>query len=88
MRRLLSTIPRMIGRALAAMLLLWCFASPAGATALDDANAAADSGDYAKAMQLLRPLAEQEFSVSPESGYCSTRSALHICARWRHFGFP
>ena len=45
----------MIGRALAAMLLLWRLASPAAATALDDASAAADSGDYAKAMQLAAP---------------------------------
>src|ERR1700733_12516281 len=59
MRRLLSTIYRMIGRALAAILLLSSLAAPVGATPLEDANAAADSGDYAKAMQLLRPLAEQ-----------------------------
>src|SRR3984957_7590530 len=59
MRRWLSTMLEMIWRALAAMLLLWSFAAPVGATALEDANAAAESGDYAKAMQLLRPLAEQ-----------------------------
>ena len=47
-----------IGRALAATLLVAAmmssFAAPVGAAPLDDANAAADSGDYAKAVQLLQ----------------------------------
>jgi hypothetical protein len=43
----------------AAIVLMLSLAAPVAAEPLDDATAAADKGDYATALQLLRPLAEQ-----------------------------
>jgi hypothetical protein len=49
----------MVRYTLAAFLLMSGFAVSAGATPLDDAIAAGDKGDYATALRLLQPLAEQ-----------------------------
>jgi TPR repeat protein len=43
----------------AALVVMACLAGPAAAGPLEDAAAADDKGDYATALQLLRPLAEQ-----------------------------
>src|SRR5512140_3043108 len=46
-------------RAVAALLLMLNLAAPVAASPLDDAAAAADRGDYAAAVRLWRPLADQ-----------------------------
>ena len=43
----------------AAILLVLCFATPVMAGPLEDANAAIKRRDYATALRLIRPLAEQ-----------------------------
>ncbi len=44
---------------IAAIMLVLSFAAPVAAGQLEDANAAYNKGDYATALRLLRPLAEQ-----------------------------
>jgi uncharacterized protein len=46
-------------RAIAAILLLLSIAAPVAAGPLEDGNAAYKRGDYATAMRILRPLADQ-----------------------------
>ena len=45
--------------ALAAILLMLSFAAPVAAGPLEDADAAVKRRDYATALRLIRPLAEQ-----------------------------
>src|SRR5450759_670251 len=49
----------MLKHALDAIILVLSFAAPVAAGPLDDATAAYALGDYATALRLLRPLAEQ-----------------------------
>jgi len=51
-------------RALAAIMLGLSFAAPAAAAPFEDAIAAYDKGDYATALQLLRPLADRELPMA------------------------
>jgi uncharacterized protein len=53
------TMKRIVKRALAAVILVLSVAAPVAAGQLEDGLAAADNGDYATAIRLWRPLAEQ-----------------------------
>lgn len=46
--------------ALAALIMVFGFAAPAAAGPLEDADAAYSRGDYASALRIIRPLAEQD----------------------------
>jgi TPR repeat protein len=51
-------------RALAAVLLVLSFAAPVAAGPIENATAAYDRGDYATALRLLRPLADQGNAIA------------------------
>src|SRR5665213_3762694 len=74
---------------LAAILLMSGFAAPVGATPLDDATAAAESGDYAKAIELLRPSADKgdrdaqyNLGIMYFTGQGVLRDAIALIGQW------
>ena len=58
-KRRLQTIKRTLKHALAAIILVLSFAAPVAAGPFEDAGAALNRGDYATALRLIRPLADQ-----------------------------
>src|SRR5450759_551495 len=55
-----QTMKLTLKHALAAILLVFSFAAPVAAGPLEDADAAYSRGDYATALRIIRPLAEQD----------------------------
>jgi TPR repeat protein len=53
-----------VKHALAAILLMLSFAAPVAAGPLEDATAANARGDYATALRLIRPLADQGLALA------------------------
>ena len=61
--------------AFAAIVLLLSLAAPVAAGPLEDANAAYYRGDYATALRLLRPLADQGDAIARPNSAASTKKA-------------
>jgi uncharacterized protein len=63
-RQRIQTMKRALKHAVAAIILVLSFAAPVVAGSMQDAIAAYGSGDYATALRLIRPLANQGYAAA------------------------
>jgi hypothetical protein len=73
-----QTMKLTLKHALAAIILVLSFAAPVAAGPYEDAVAAFGRGDYATALRLIRPLADQGNALRPNpiSGFCTSRATV------------